>query len=182
MFDKTKLLILDLDETLIYASITPLETRPYFKLDKYHIYKRPFLNEFLLEMSNHFQIAIWSSAGDEYVNAITKLIKPDDITFLFVWGRSKCSLKRDPVFDEYIFEKRIDKVKKFGFSLVQVLIIDDTPLKARTNYGNAVYVKEFKGSEHDAELKLLQQYLLSIKDIENVRTIEKRNWRNNFKP
>lgn len=72
-------------------------------------------------------------------------------------------------------------MKKKGFGLEKILIVDDTPLKARTNYGNAIYIKEFKGDVFDKELAYLNEFLFSIKDVENVRTIEKRGWADAFK-
>lgn len=67
---KEKLLILDLDETLIYASKETLQHPPHFEFDKYFVYKRPYVDEFLVNASNHFHLAIWSSAGDDYVKLI----------------------------------------------------------------------------------------------------------------
>ncbi len=130
---KRKIIILDLDETLIHATRTKLEFQEHFVFDKYYVYKRPFLEDFFNSISQDFSLGIWSSASDDYVNEIVKLIKPDSITFEIVWGRSKCSLKRDLTFDTYCFEKRLDKLKKKGFRLEEILIVDDTREKARVN-------------------------------------------------
>ncbi len=54
--------------------------------------------------------------------------------------------------------------------------MDDTPAKSRSNYGNAIYIKEFLGDMKDQELKYLRDYLLTLKNVDNVRAIEKRNW------
>ena len=172
-----KLLILDLDETLIHATTDKLNIQEDFQLDKYLVHKRPFLEDFLIKISNHFKVGIWSSASDEYVNEIVKQIKPDVVEFEIIWGRSKCSRKRDPTFDTMNFEKRLDKLKNKGFRLEQIIIVDDSPAKSRTNYGNAVYIKEFTGDKTDEELKHLHDYLLTLKNVENIRAIEKRGWR-----
>ena len=172
-----KLIILDLDETLIHATEFELDRPCDFKFDKYFVYERPHLRQFLSDISNHFLLGIWSSAGDEYVNEIVRYIKPDNVEFVVVWGRSKCSLKRDLTFDTYCFEKRLDKLKKKGFRLEQILVVDDSPSKSRTNYGNAIYIKEFTGDTSDTELQFLYDYLLTFKTVDNVRTIEKRRWR-----
>lgn len=174
---KDKLLILDLDETLIHATSDKLSITEDFQFDKYFIYKRPYLNSFLLDISMHYKIGIWSSADDDYVNHIVNQITPDNFQFEFIWGRSRCSYKRDIDLDTFVFEKRLDKLKKRGFRLEQILIIDDSPEKSRTNYGNAIYIKEFTGETSDIELKLLHDYLITLKDESNVRTIEKRFWR-----
>lgn len=174
-----KLLILDLDETLIYATEKELGVSPDFQFDKYFVYKRPYLDNFLLDISNHFAIGIWSSADDTYVTEIVKNIKPHNVEFEIIWGRSRCSLKRDLNSGNYYFEKRLAKLKKRGFKLQQIIIVDDTPSKSKYNYGNAIYIKEFLGDTTDVELKYLHDYLLTLKTVVNVRKIEKRGWRTN---
>lgn len=175
-----KLVILDLDETLIHASKLKLPIDENFKYENYFIYIRPHLEFFLKEISKYYKIGIWSSADDTYVKDIVEHIKPKNINFQIIWGRSKCSLKRDITFDQYFYEKRIDKLKKQGFRLEQILIVDDTPEKARTNYGNAIYIKEYNGDVNDKELINLERYLHELKNEENVRNIEKRHWRNKY--
>ena len=81
------------------------------------------------------------------------------------------------MFDNYYFEKRLDKLKKKGFRLEQIIIVDDTPEKSRSNYGNVIYIKEFSGDATDDELKYLFDYLLTLKTVDNLRTIEKRGWK-----
>ena len=174
---KDKLVILDLDETLIHATSNKLEIREDFIFDKYFVYKRPFLEEFFQEINLDFKLGIWSSADDIYVESIVKAIIPTGINFEVVWGRSRCSYKRDMTMDEYVYEKRLTKLKKRGFRLEQILIVDDTHQKSRANYGNAIHIKEFKGDQDDDELRHLLVYLRSLKDCENFRTVEKRGWR-----
>jgi len=170
------LLILDLDETLIYADKSKLDIVERTYLDPYYVYERPQLQYFLKEINEHFDIAIWSSADDSYVQAIVKEIVPPDIPLKFVWGRSKCSMKCN-VYGEYYYEKRLDKLKRKGYALEHILIVDDTHEKSRTNYGNAIHIKAYEGNEGDNELQLLKRYLLDLKNAENVREIEKRGWR-----
>ncbi|MDX2048077.1 MAG: HAD family hydrolase [Chitinophagaceae bacterium] len=177
MSKSDKLLILDLDETLIFATERSLNLHEDFKFGSYFVYKRPYLDEFLNEVSSKFTLGVWSSASDDYVSGIAKLIVPAHINLFITWGRSKCTLRRNSVYDTLYFEKRLGKIKNKGFGLEKILLVDDTPEKARSNYGNAVYLKEFKGDKSDNELPDLCKYLISIMDVENVRVIEKRNWK-----
>lgn len=171
------LLVLDLDETLIHASENKLEYEHNFEVSNYFIYTRPYLTKFLNEVFQYYDLAIWSSGNDEYVNQIVEKIKPENIEFKFIWGQSKCTYKRNLCLNQYEYEKRLEKVKRKGFKLEKILIIDDSPEKCKTNYGNAVYVSEFIGNKNDIELNLLSKYLFLIKDSDNVRKFEKRNWR-----
>lgn len=181
------LLILDLDETLIHATEKMLHREPDFSVFNYNIYKRPHLELFLDEVANHFHLAVWSSASDDYVEEIVKRIFKEPAALKFVWGRSRCTFTRnladeetgypDP-FNHYHYVKKLKKVKDKGFApFEKMLIVDDTPKKVSNSYGNALYINEFNGGDHDEELRFLLEYLLSIKDAENVRSIEKRGWR-----
>src|SRR4029079_14255728 len=111
------------------------------------------LSQFLMDIAQHYSIGIWSSPGDQYVQSISNLIKPPDVNYEFVWGRSKCTLKRDLETDLYEYEKKLAQLKKKGFSLESMLIVDDTREKARSNYGNAIYIQEFTGDPKDTELQ-----------------------------
>ena len=177
--DKTSnnLLIFDLDETLVHATSKELPIQEEFKFDKYYVYKRPHLDWFLKEIVKHFKVGVWSSADDTYVNGIVRQIMPEELELEIIWGRSRCSYKRNIDSDECFYEKRLSKLKKHGFRLENIIIVDDTPEKSRANYGNAVHIKEFSGDLNDNELEYLYNYLLTLKSIENIRTVEKRYWR-----
>ena len=171
-----KLLILDLDETLIHATKEVKEFPHDFVYHQYYVYKRPYLDDFLADISAYYQLAVWSSADDQYVNDIIAQIKPSTINFEFIWGRTRCTYRRDIDLDQFNWEKRLKKIKKFGYRLESTLIVDDTQEKCKDNYGNAIYINEFNGDPHDAELKKLKEYLVKLSDVENVRTVEKRYW------
>jgi carboxy-terminal domain RNA polymerase II polypeptide A small phosphatase len=178
MIEKSdKLIILDLDETLVHSTEYKLPFEEDFRFENYFVYKRDYLDWFLTSLSEHFRIGIWSSGDDAYVAEVAKIIKPANIDFELVWGRSKCTIKRDHKLDCYYFEKKLDKLKKKGFNLDKVIIVDDSPEKSKSNYGNAIYISEFLGNKPDVELRYLYDYLLTLKDVQNIRKIEKRGWR-----
>ncbi len=186
------LLILDLDETLIHASFKALSRSADFQLFGYHVYKRPYLETFILSCSQYFKLAVWSSASDDYVEEMVKRIIPSAIQLEFVWGRSRCTYCFDAssfesadyadYFRHYNYVKVLKKVKRRGYALERVLIVDDTPAKSRRNYGNVIYPKEYLGDVEDNELLLLLDYLIQLKDVKDVRIIEKRGWRDKATP
>jgi RNA polymerase II subunit A small phosphatase-like protein len=185
--DNRILLILDLDETLIHASPNALDRPADFQLFTHHVYKRPYLEEFLKGCNQFFRLAIWSSASDDYVEEIVKRIIPKEINLEFVWGRTRCTYCTKlsaydadvyvDYYSHYQYVKILKKVKKRGFVLERVLIVDDTPSKSGRNYGNAIYPAEYAGEPDDQELRFLLTYLIGLWDVENVRAIEKRNWK-----
>ena len=182
------LLILDLDETLIHASDKELDRPADFLLDPYHVYKRPHLDAFLAAVENDFFLAAWSSASDEYVQEVCRHIfrKPEQL--LFIWGNSRRTYRRnfEPELTrthrlqydrQYYYVKPLKKVKRLGFDLNRILIVDDSPYKVADNYGNAIYPNPYEGEVHDDELLLLAKYLKTLRDEPNVRRLEKRGWR-----
>jgi len=183
---KNKLAILDLDETLIFGTQKKLDRSEDFKVSEYYVYKRPHLNEFILEIYKHYEIAFWSSAGDEYVQQVTSKIKPKNIEFEFVWSRDKAVYQRNfeehgDVESHYHYVKPLKKVKKLGYNLSDFLIIDDSPHKCKLNFGNAIYPKAYEGALIDDELCVLSKYLQLIKEKKDFRRIEKRNWKTKMK-
>lgn len=170
------LLILDLDETLIHAAEGPLDRDPDFLIGPYSVYRRPYLAEFLISCSECFRMAIWSTATDEYVRLVVERIMPPGVEPAFVWGRSRCVRRYDhEQFEEYPV-KDLKKVKRLGYRLERVLIADDTPRKVHRHYGNALYVPPFFGDPTDEVLPWLARFLVSLRDVPNVRTLEKRGW------
>lgn len=185
------LLILDLDETLIHATSTKLSDDYAFQIYHYYVYKRPGLDAFLADCAEKFHLAVWSSASDDYVSEVVKRIFSVDIKLAFAWGRSRCTPLVLPQTDEYgyynsdglthyEYAKMLKKVKRLGFNLSSVLIVDDTPEKVRNCYGNAIYTMPFLGDSEDNELVILADYLDSLKAVDNVRSIEKRQWQLKF--
>ncbi len=88
-------LVLDIDETLVYATQEELNYPPDFEVTFYKIYKRPGLDEFLLKMSSIFQIGFWSSASNHYVKNIAQQLSANIFKPAFIWGRSRCTFEID---------------------------------------------------------------------------------------
>jgi TFIIF-interacting CTD phosphatase-like protein len=171
------LVILDIDETLVYASDGKLERTADFKTTFYHVYSRPYLDEFISFISNHYQIAVWTSASAAYAEEVIPVVFPDPNILKFAWTANKCTSRYDPEFGDYYKIKNLRKVRKLGYSLGRTLVIDDTPQKHVRNYGNLIRVAPFYGAPDD-ELSMLVQYLQHIDGEANMRSIEKRGWRN----
>jgi TFIIF-interacting CTD phosphatase-like protein len=79
-----KTLVLDLDETLVH-SVFERETNPectfsiLFNNEYYLVstQKRPYLDEFLEKMSQHYEIVFYTSAVEGYANNVIDYIDPN---------------------------------------------------------------------------------------------------------
>ncbi len=180
------LLVLDIDETLVHARLDPLHYPPDFYVYDYRVYRRPHLERFIEACLEMFDVGVWSSATDAYVEHMVQEIFPNPAALKFAWGRSRCQL-RSIIADEYDeiahraghlnYLKPLKKLTRHGWSMNRMLIVDDSPEKCVLNYGNAIYPRPFEGNEYDDELPRLGKYLETLKDAEDVRKIEKRTWR-----
>ena len=174
------MLVLDVDETLLHASVDPPNRTADFRCGPYFVLRRPHVREFLLKCAGSFQVAVWSSSSPDYLHAVLAQTVPTEVRLVFVWSRDRCVRRYDPEWQEHYFVKDLRKVKRIGFDLARVLIVDDTPKKLERNFGNAIYVKPYLGESEDDELLRLSAYLRTMEVVDDVRPIEKRGWRNSI--
>jgi Dullard-like phosphatase family protein len=172
-----KLVILDLDETLVYASEEHLGYEHDFEVSHYLVYKRPYLREFIDFVLENFRVAIWTSSGEDYAAEVVNCIFGGKDKLEFVWARNRCVRRFDPKMFEQYFIKDLKKVRRLGYSLDHILMIDDTPKKLMRNYGNLVRVSPFEGDRRDEELLDLMPYLEELKSTKDIRSLEKRGWK-----
>ncbi|WP_027893777.1 HAD family hydrolase [Calidithermus chliarophilus] len=172
-----KLLVLDLDETLFHAARRPLERAPDLILFDYFVYWRPYAQHFIASVASWYEVAVWSSAGKLYVERALEALVPPGILLSFVWSRERCTQGYDPATGEHYWIKDLKKLRRRGYRLEHVLVVDDSPEKLERNYGNWVPVRPYLGAADDTELLELIPYLEHLSGVENVRTVEKRYWR-----
>ncbi len=174
---ESKLLILDIDETLLYSSRTTLPRTEDFKVGDYFVYTRPGLREFVKFVQDSFEIAVWTASTAAYAKSVLAKVFPDPGILRFAWSRERCTVRYNAELRQSYWVKDLKKVKKLGYSLDSVLVVDDSPEKLERSYGNHVPVQPFLGDPRDDELYFLQRYLIRLKDVASVRSIEKRGWR-----
>ncbi|MBK6734109.1 MAG: HAD family hydrolase [bacterium] len=175
-----KLLILDLDETLIFGTIPPLETPADCRVGGYHGYERPFVREFIASCAAAFRLAVWTSATEAYAAGVVDHLFGARAELDFVWARERCTLQFDHHDFAYRHTKNIKKVKKLGYDLERIIVVDNTAAKWTRSYGNLVLASDYEGDPEDNELQLMGVYLQSLKSVSNVLSIEKRGWRGRF--
>ncbi len=171
-----KLLILDLDETLVFASEDSLGRRPDFEAGPYLVYKRPHVDALLTACLRWFRVAVWSSSSPLYCQAIVNALFGDPGSLAFVWASDRCTRVFNPECGEPYWRKNIRKVERLGYSTASIIAVDDTPRKWEKSYGNLVAIQPYTGDETDAELLKLLAYLGWLRHQPDVRKVEKRTW------
>lgn len=173
---RPKLLVLDLDETLVHARETRLPHEPHFGVGPYAVYERPGVRDFIAHVLGRFEVGVWTSSGEQYAAAVVDHLFPPG-SLRFVWASSRCTLVRDWQTGGHQWAKKLHKLKAKGYRLESIIAVDDTPAKYAANFGNLVTVREFLGDPADTELPLLSRYLDRLALVPNVRAVEKRGWR-----
>lgn len=178
--DSRNLLILDLDETLFFATEKPLDRQPDLRFHVYAVYLRPGLNAFLSRMAAAYELAVWTTSSPDYARFFADRLFPG-LSLKFVWASDRSTFRFDPEFLTMHAIKDFRKLRRHGIDLNRVLMVDDSPEKHVRNYGNLVPVRPFEGDPADRELDLLATWLESLKERRDYRSIEKRYWRSRFK-
>lgn len=171
------LLILDLDETVVSATHEEPRDGYDFRVFRYFVKKRPHLDVFLRTVRQWYDLAVWSSSGEQYAAEVVRQALGGAAGMRFVWARPRCTARFDQETRELYYSKNLKKVKRRGFDLSRVVILDDSPEKVRQNYGNHLPLRPFEGQPDDRELLDVLSFLENMKDHEDFRKIEKRTWR-----
>ena len=121
---KQKLLVLDLDETLIYTAYSPIEGAALkAKRGYFYLYERPYLKPFLDRCSAEYDLAIWSASKPDYVSWIIRSTALSQYEFVFINTRKNCNTQLDALSRPKYFKILTEEMLKYK----RVRFLDDTP-------------------------------------------------------
>lgn len=150
-----KLIIFDIDETLIHSCDEWIGRKPDFIAANKMIFIRPYAKEFIDRLKSEYKLAVWSAAHGQYLNEIVYKLFGNTKQLEFIWGRTECELLSGLDGCDY-FGKNLSKIKALGWSEDQFIIIDDKPENITDKNGKSVVaIKPYYGSVDDQELKVL---------------------------
>ncbi len=155
-----KLLVFDLDETLVHASTADLGRSADFIYESYQVYLRPHCIAMLANLSIDYELAIWSSASKDYVSSVVENLFADSINLKFVWHQSHCVQKVDLKSGGYVYLKDLRSLQKFGYQIEHDLMLDDSPEKLQRQPGRLLHVPAYLGDQAD-------RYLLDLPGLIN---------------
>lgn len=159
---RVRLIVFDLDETLVHATEVPLAYAPAFQVGPYFVYVRPFASELIKFCASHFELAVWSSSSALYVEIVTAELFGTTFPVAFSWGVSKCVQKADPKSNGYVYVKDLRKAMKYGYAADEIIMIDDSPEKLQRQPTRHLCLSAFTGDPLDRDL---------INVIERVKTM-----------
>ena len=175
-----KILLLDLDETLIHADFNFELDQTNSKFSKYDriikfisknnenisvgIFLRNGLKYFLSEVSKYFDVGIFTASVKEYADAVINFLDPEKKLIKYRLYRNNCIL-----FNE-IFS--VKDLRILNIDLKNVILIDNSMYSFAAQLTNGVLINSFYGNKNDNELYNLLNYLLNFvlyaKDVRDV--------------
>lgn len=147
-----RLIVFDLDETLVHATEAPLPHPHGFRAGAYFVHVRPFASELIAFCASHCDVGVWSSAGERYVEAVTERLFGAAAPVRFAWSVSKCIQRIDPKSNGYVYVKDLRRLMKHGYAVDEILMLDDSPEKLQRQPANHVHVPAFTGEPEDTAL------------------------------
>jgi len=108
----------------------------------------------------------------EYIDNILKVILPAEIKPLIILDSESCCIKRYyNLGNVSVTTKPLKKIWKThkDYNRSNTIIVDDTPTTYANNYGNALPIAKYNGSNDDNELILLLDKLKSRLEMNDVR-------------
>uniref|UniRef100_A0A7N0UDD9 Mitochondrial import inner membrane translocase subunit TIM50 n=2 Tax=Kalanchoe fedtschenkoi TaxID=63787 RepID=A0A7N0UDD9_KALFE len=190
---KKKLLVLCLGGLLFHRVFRyvrhkiPKTRSPDTTYGSFYVYKRPFVEDFLKFCFERFEVGLWSSAREWYVdNALDCLMSGLKPKLAFIWGHKKCT---DTGFTTLENSKKPVYLKKLKnlwdnqtgdlpwpkgrHSAADTLMIDDEPYKSLLNPPyTAVFLRSYHADDvGDRVLEpngALRNYLDGVVEAESV--------------
>ena len=180
--NKKKLLLLDLDETLIHSEIRNKNNfnilnqvkdsaNCYHKVFSYindnflyylDIFFRPHLFDFLHEIQNYFDIGIFTASSQGYADTIINYIDPFNTIFKFRLYRDACIPIQNAI---YIKDLRIIK----NYEPSNVILLDNSLYSFINQLKNGMLIYSFYWDNKDDQLikakNFLIKYIYNAKDV-----------------
>jgi len=166
-----KTLVLDIDETLVHSSMSPFPNGSHLIIEmkvsgrKYiaYVLKRPYLEQFLQEMSLLYEVIVFTASIAEYAEPLLQEIDKNKI-IKYKLNRTHCLFYKG----NYIKDLRVIKRP-----MKDLIIIDNNPIAYALNQDNGIPILSWFNNQYDTELLKLIPLLKYLAKVDDVRPIIK---------
>jgi len=176
---KPKVLVLDMDETLIHAEILTESSKPIKDSDftitlknkgtdgddeTYIVYVkiRPYYDDWLINLSQYYEIVVFTAAEQDYADAILDILDTENLINRRLY-RQHCINIEDKY---YVKDLRIIEDR----DLKDVILVDNSIISMAFNINNGIPVAPFyRWTKNDEELLFLHSYLDELYHVDDAR-------------
>jgi Dullard-like phosphatase family protein len=149
-------LVLDLDETLVHfiSDDESDEKSAYIQI-------RPGAEEFIKDLSEYYEIVIFTAAHKNYADLVIEALDPEGVISQRLYRQHTLS----------IGNVNIKDLSKLGRDLKHVIIIDNCMENFSIQPKNGLKIVDFEGFEYDDELEYIKEDLIKLAKLnpEDVR-------------
>jgi len=160
-----KCLVLDLDETLVHSSFTPVSDADFIidieldgNIHKVYVRKRPYVDEFLIEMGKKFEVVIFTASLAKYADPLLDKLDTSRVVRKRLF-RESCVQH---------FGNYVKDLSLLGRKLEHSIIIDNSALSYMFQPDNAVPITSWFNDRSDTELQQLVPYLDQLIEVDDV--------------
>jgi len=167
-------LVLDLDETLVHCNtegVGDYDERfsVRYNSQDYDVFmkKRPYLHDFLSEVSKWFEVVVFTASQKCYANTLLDVIDEDRKFIHHRVFRESCA---------HYKENFLKPLQILNRPLSNCFLIDNSPQTFGFQIENGIPITSWFDNEKDDELKRLIPILRQMKDLADVRPFIKRTF------
>lgn len=159
-------LILDLDQTMIFASKTVLDDMEPSSIfldsagGAIYIYVRPYAEFFLEHLHNVYELIVFTSGKKEYAEHIVSTIDPNGQYIKAIYSREHCTNVQN------FFVKDLDIL---DLDLQRTVIIDDSLISFAFHIDNGLLIEAWKGEARDMCLLRMTPFLKDLSSNLDIR-------------
>eukprot|EP00842_Homolaphlyctis_polyrhiza_P006259 jgi/Hompol1/6634/HPOL_001980-RA len=168
-------LVLDLDETLVHCSTTPMEQYDIsfpveFNGFTYNVSGRlrPHYEAFLRRASEIFEIVVFTASQKIYADRLLNILDPEHKFIKYRLFRDSCVV----VAGNYLKDLNV-----LGRDLAKTVIVDNSPQAFAYQLSNGVPIASWYDDYNDTELITVLNFLETIKTVDDVRPHIRRTFR-----
>ncbi|CAD8117053.1 unnamed protein product [Paramecium sonneborni] len=171
LFNQKKVLVLDLDETLVHCEFKENENFSHevllevvHKGQEYQVYlkTRPYLNQFLIEASKDYEIFIFTAGYEAYCQEVLSFIDKKKL-ITDSYARGSCQFINGICYKDLLL---IDR------PLEDIIFIDNNPNAFIRYKNNGLLIPSFLDSDEDDCLLRLIPFLKYMAKKKDVRPVE----------
>jgi RNA polymerase II subunit A small phosphatase-like protein len=173
-----KCLVLDLDETLVHSSFKPIPKPDFIipvEIDRvvHHVYvlKRPYVDEFLLRASKHYEIVIFTASLSKYADPLLDKLDINHVITHRLF-RESCVIHGTAY---------VKDLRKLGRKLKDSIIVDNSPPSYLFQPTNAVPIASWFDDQTDTQLldfcPVIETTLAEIDDVRKILDANNKSFR-----